>query len=56
MTPPSLLSVAGLAPVEPLDILVLLLVAAIAVALAILGALHGHPTVADLPACLSCLR
>lgn len=56
MTPPSPLSVAGLAPAELLDVLVLLIAIAIAALLAILGALDGHPTVADLPARLSCLR
>ncbi|KRA72950.1 hypothetical protein ASD78_15180 [Lysobacter sp. Root667] len=39
-----------------LDALGPLSAAAIAAALAILGALDGRPTVADLHACLSCLH
>lgn len=56
MTTSSPLSAACLALAALLDVLGPLLAAAIAAVLAILGALDGHPTVAALPACLSCLR
>jgi hypothetical protein len=56
MTTPSPLACACLAFCAVLDALGPLSVAAIAAALAILGALAGGPTVADLHACLSCLH
>ncbi|WP_157480988.1 MULTISPECIES: hypothetical protein [unclassified Lysobacter] len=56
MTTPSLLACACLALSAVLDALGPLSAAAIAAALAILGALDGRPTVADLHACLSCLH